>query len=66
MERHSFISSALVHGKYDAATMRMDLTFTSGKAYSFCRVPPHVWAGLKAASSSRSYYNDHIRDRYQC
>ncbi len=62
----TFSSSALLGGQYDTATMRMTLTFVSGHPYDFCGVPLRVWEGLCNASSHGTYYNDHIRDRYQC
>ena len=44
----------------------MSLTFSGGRSYDFCRVPPEVWNGLRGAASAGTYYNNHIRDRYQC
>ncbi len=61
-----FSSTAISRGEYDAASMRMTLWFTQGNSYTFCRVPSHIWQGLCGAASKGSYYNAHIRDRYQC
>ncbi len=44
----------------------MILWFTQGNSYTFCGVPAHVWQGLVSAGSKGTYYNNHIRDRYQC
>lgn len=62
----TFNSSAISRGEYDAGSMRMILWFTQGNSYTFCGVPAHVWQGLVSAGSKGTYYNNHIRDRYQC
>lgn len=59
-------SSAISAIGYDAATMRMKITFVQGHTYDFCMVPASVFNGLLHANSKGRYYNDHIRDRYQC
>jgi len=66
MEMISVHSSAIRAVGYDEQSQRMKITFTEGKTYDFCRVPPHVYNGLLSASSKGTYYNDHIRDKYQC
>lgn len=59
-------SSAIAAIGYDPATRRMKIRFVLGHTYDFCRVPAHVSQGLLHARSKGTYYNDHIRDRYQC
>ncbi len=59
-------SSAITAVGYDPSTGRMKIRFTQGHTYDFCRVPEHVFQGLLNARSKGGYYNDHIRDRYQC
>jgi len=44
----------------------MKVRFTSGKVYDFCGVPESVHTELMKAHSKGTYYNDHIKDRYQC
>lgn len=61
-----FNSSAIKRAEYDSQTMRMTIWFPQGHSYDFCGVPAHVWEGLCNAGSKGTYYNDHIRDRYQC
>ena len=51
---------------YDPTTRRMRITFDQGDSYDFCGVPLDIYEGLMYASSKGVYYNDHIRDRYQC
>lgn len=66
MEMIRVTSSAMSAVGYDASNGRMQITFTQGHTYDFCRVPPHIYEGLMRASSKGTYYNDHIKDRYTC
>jgi hypothetical protein len=66
MEMVRVRSSAITAVGYDPASMRMRITFVQGETYDFCRVPANVHDELMRARSKGSYYNDHIRDRYQC
>ncbi|WP_366523776.1 KTSC domain-containing protein [Nevskia ramosa] len=66
MEMIRVDSSAIKAVGYDPITSRMTIAFIQGHAYDFCRVPRYIFEGLLTASSKGSYYNDHIRDRYQC
>lgn len=66
MEMIPVRSSAIRAVGYDQATRRMRITFEQGDGYDFCGVPLHIYEGLMSASSKGAYYNDHIRDRYQC
>ncbi|WP_219820275.1 KTSC domain-containing protein [Xanthomonas arboricola] len=59
-------SSAISAIGYDPAGMRMKIQFVQGHTYDFCGVPSHVFQGLRDAGSKGRYYNDHIRDHYQC
>ncbi|WP_408634138.1 KTSC domain-containing protein [Pseudazoarcus pumilus] len=59
-------SSAIAAIGYDPDTRRMRITFTSGGTYDFCGVPEHVFTGFLHAPSKGSFYDQHIRDRYQC
>lgn len=66
MNMISVSSSAISAIGYDSATQRMKIRFKSGGTYTFCRVPQHVYEGLLSAGSKGSYYDSHVRDRYQC
>ena len=59
-------SSAIEAVGYDPVTRRMKIQFTGGNTYDFCGVPEHIFSGLMSAFSKGTYYNDHIKDRYQC
>lgn len=66
MEMIRVRSSAICAVGYDAERQRLKITFQQGDTYDFCRVPYHIYSGLLEAGSKGNYYNDHIRDRYQC
>ncbi|HMM74862.1 MAG TPA: KTSC domain-containing protein [Gammaproteobacteria bacterium] len=66
MEMVRVRSSAIRAVGYDSATGRMRIQFIEGNAYDFCRVPEYIHVGLMTAPSKGNYFNDHIRDRYQC
>jgi hypothetical protein len=59
-------SSAIRAVGYNPVTRRMKIKFIQGDTYDFCGVPPHIYERLLNARSKGTYYNDHIRDRYQC
>jgi hypothetical protein len=66
MEMIQVSSSAICAIGYDQSTRQMRITFEQGDSYNFCGVPLHVYEALMRSSSKGTYYNDHIRDRYQC
>lgn len=66
MEMIHVNSSAISAIGYDQNTMRMRIRFTQRDTYDFCGVPADIFQGLLNAKSKGTYYNDHIRDRYQC
>jgi len=67
MIHHAVSSSAIRSVGYDEASMRMEIVFKSSpKAYHFCGVPKHVFEGLLHAGSHGRYYQNNIKDRYQC
>lgn len=59
-------SRAITAIGYDPTTRRMKIRFQQGQTYDYCNVPQHVFDGLLHAGSKGTYYNDYIRDRYQC
>jgi hypothetical protein len=59
------ISSAMMAVGYQPNTGQMRIQFQQGRSYDFFGVPKHVYDGLMSATSKGTYYNDHIRDRYQ-
>jgi len=59
-------SSAMDAIGYDPSARRMTIRFNQGSSYDFCNVPQSVFDGLLNAYSKGSFYNDNIKDRYQC
>lgn len=59
-------SSAIQAVGYDPVSRRMSIAFAQGSAYDFCGVPQHVFDAFLRAPSKGTYYNDYIKDRYQC
>jgi hypothetical protein len=66
MRMISVSSSAISAVGYDQSTMQMQIQFKQGHIYTFCHVPQYVFDGLLNAGSKGTYYDQHIRDRYQC
>ena len=59
-------SSAISAIGYEEPTRRMAVRFKQGKTYAFCRVPRSVFQAFLHSSSKGAYYDQYIRDRYQC
>jgi len=57
-------SSVIRRWDYDEAEQRLDITFVSGKRYSYHEVPPRVAQGMREAFSKGSYFNRRIRDHF--
>lgn len=66
MQMRPVSSSAIEAVGYDPSIGRMRIRFTGGNEYDFCGVPESVYRGLISSWSKGTYYNDHIKDRYQC
>jgi len=51
---------------YDAATQSLWIRFvTNGRRYLYSGVPPEEHAAFRRAFSKGTYFNQHIRDRYE-
>lgn len=59
-------SSAISAVGYDSETQHMKIQFVQGGTYIFCQVPKHIFDGLLSAGSKGTYYDRHIRNRYDC
>jgi lysyl-tRNA synthetase, class II len=58
-------SSALSSATYDDESRELELTFSSGRTYTYHDVPKDVYDGLVSSSSPGRYYNEAIKDIYQ-
>jgi hypothetical protein len=59
-----FTSTALTRGAYDTETEELEITFGSGRTYTFENVPEAIWNGLRDASSPGTYFTQQIKGRY--
>ena len=59
-------SSAISHLGYDSNTKKMKITFKHGKTYDYCTVPQNVFDAFLHASSIGKYYDQYIKDNYDC
>lgn len=60
-------SSAISAVGYDKDFQRMCIKFKDGQhPYTFCRVPENVYQSLMSASSKGGYFDNHIKDKYDC
>lgn len=50
-ETAMFNSSAVSMGSYDPETQELELTYASGRTYTYYRVPQYAWDSLKTATS---------------
>lgn len=57
-------SSVIRAWSYDEAEHRLDVTFVSGKRYSYHAVPERIADGMRKATSKGSYFNRRIRDYF--
>jgi hypothetical protein len=57
-------SSCISAYDYDPTTMELEITFRSGRTYTYSGVTPDVAAGFAAASSKGSYFNEEIKGSY--
>jgi hypothetical protein len=50
---------------YDPEAHRLDITFVSGRRYSYHQVPAEVAQELRQSFSKGQFYNRRIRDRFR-
>src|SRR4051812_39487662 len=50
---------------YDPAQRRLDVTFVTGRRYSYFDVPPDIYAAMKASFAKGEFFNAQIRNRYR-
>ncbi|MBS0985772.1 KTSC domain-containing protein [Acetobacter thailandicus] len=57
-------SRAIRTATYDVTTGTLIITFKTGKAYTYNKVPPSVIAQFESAPSAGAYYDRRIKGRY--
>jgi KTSC domain-containing protein len=58
-------SSAMFRLHYEEAARELDVTFTSGKTYTYFEVPKDVYQDFLTAASKGEFVNAHVKDRYR-
>lgn len=66
MEMVRVTSSAMDAVGYDKDKQQLFITFKQGDTYTFCRVPESIHQGLMTAGSKGSYYDNFIKDKFDC
>ena len=51
---------------YNVATRQLVVTFVTGRIYAYANVPPDVHNAFRASGSKGRFFNQEIRDRYDC
>lgn len=57
-------SSVIRSADYDPDARTLEVTFTTGRVYTYFDVPEWKYDGLITASSAGEYFNMHIRDQH--
>ena len=57
-------SSVIRSFDYDATGRRLDVTFVSGRRYSYLDVPERVAKDMRRSSSKGEFFNRHVRDHF--
>jgi hypothetical protein len=63
-ESTALLRAAFTPGGDDDSTGTLDITFTSGKTFTFENVPQKVFEELRDAPSPGSYYHSSIKGAY--
>jgi hypothetical protein len=58
-------STAVARIEYDELSQELIVTFTTGKTYTYFRVPPDVHFQFLDAESKGRFFNEAIRDRFR-
>lgn len=66
MKRQAVESTTIRSVGYNRANQVLELEFQSGAVYHYFDVPPSIHERLLKASSKGRYFNDEIRDDYDC
>jgi len=65
MLRQPITSSAMRSVGYDAQQQILEIEFPDRNVHWFVKVPEELYLGLLRAPSAGTYFNDHIKGRYQ-
>jgi hypothetical protein len=65
MDRVSVVSSLIDEVGYNASCRTLEVLFKTGAIYLYYFVPQADFDGLMAAESKASYFNQHIKTKYE-
>jgi hypothetical protein len=66
-EALSRMPSAVIRDfSYNVATRQLVVTFVTGRVYAYAEVPPDVHNAFRASGSKGRFFNQEIRDNYDC
>ena len=51
---------------YNVATRQLVITFVTGRVYAYADVPPELHSAFRASGSKGRFFNQEIRDNYDC
>jgi KTSC domain len=51
---------------YNVASRQLVVTFVTGRVYAYADVPPDVHSAFRASGSKGRFFNQEIRDNYDC
>jgi hypothetical protein len=51
---------------YNVATRQLVVTFVTGRVYAYAEVPADVHNAFRASGSKGRFFNQEIRDHYDC
>lgn len=66
MKRDAVKSTTMRSVGYQRGRRILEIEFQSGTVYQYLEVPQEVYGRLARAESKGQYFNDEIRDSYEC
>jgi KTSC domain len=66
MLRQVLFSSSIRSAGYDGKRQRLEVEFVHGDVYAYLEVPRRTYEALLRAPSKGAFFNEHIRDAFDC
>jgi hypothetical protein len=58
-------STVIASFSYNEETSKLTIVFVSGMVYQYKNVPAKIYQDMKGSRSKGSYFNLHIKDRFE-
>jgi hypothetical protein len=66
-KNYSYMPSTVIRlMNYNAESGTLRITFTTGLVYDYKKVPEDEYFALKISFAKGIYFNQHIKDKYEC